>query len=140
MAHRILHLSDPHVTASGFDGDGVNALAALDELLAACRHLPDLDLVVVTGDIADDGSAGGCELVRVRVGAFAAERGIPHIYSTGNHDCRPDFTAALGSGHRGPGDADVGVVLDGLDDERAAVSMVDGLRVITLDSLLPGSA
>lgn len=139
MPHRILHLSDTHVTASGFDEDGVDALAALDQLLHDCRRLTDLDLVVVTGDIADDGSAEGCALVRDRIGSFAAGRGIPQIYATGNHDRRPGFTAALGSGHLDARGTDSGVLLDGLDDERAAVSVVDGLRVVTLDSLVPGS-
>ena len=137
--HRILHLSDTHATATGLDGDGVDALGALDQILRDCRHLSDLDLVVVSGDIADDGSAEGCALVRDRIAAFAAGRGIPHVYTTGNHDRRPGFTAALGTGHRDARNSDAGVLLDGLDDERAAVSMVNGLRVITLDSLVPGS-
>ncbi|HWG12883.1 MAG TPA: metallophosphoesterase [Streptosporangiaceae bacterium] len=138
-SHRILHLSDTHATATGYDADGVNALAALDQILRDCRHLSGLDLVVVSGDIADDGSAEGCALVLDRVGQFAAARGIPHVYTTGNHDRRPGFTAALGSGHREAANADAGVLLDGLDGERAAVSIVNGLRVITLDSLVPGS-
>lgn len=139
MPHRILHLSDTHVTARGVDGDGVDAFAALDRLLHDCRHLTDLDLVVVSGDVADDGSAEGCELVRDRVQAFATSRGIPHVYTTGNHDRRPGFTAALGTGHLSAEGTDVGVLLDGIGDERAAVSVVDGLRVVTLDSLVPGS-
>lgn len=139
MPHRILHLSDPHVGATGQDGHGVDALVALDELLHDCRHLPNLDLVVVTGDIADDGSAQGCTSVRDSVGRFAAARDIPHLYATGNHDRRPGFTAALGTGHLDPGGDDRGVLLEGIDDERAAVSEVGGLRVITLDSLVPGS-
>jgi 3',5'-cyclic-AMP phosphodiesterase len=140
MAHRILHLSDTHVTASGFDAGGVDALASLERILHDCRRLQDIDLVVVTGDVADDGSAEGCALVRERVGKFAEQRGIPHIYTTGNHDRRPGFTEALGSGHlSGDGD-DVGKPLDGIGDERAAVSEVDGLRIVTLDSLVPGSA
>lgn len=138
-SHRILHLSDTHATATGFDGDGVDALASLDQILHDCRHLTGLDLIVVSGDIADDGSAQGCALVRDRIARFAAGRGIPHVYTTGNHDRRPGFTAALGTGHRDAQDAETGVLLDGLDDERAAVSMVNGLRVITLDSLVPGS-
>ncbi|MGZ4774701.1 MAG: metallophosphoesterase family protein [Oryzihumus sp.] len=140
LPHRILHLSDTHVTASGFDEDGVDALGALDQLLHDCRHLTNLDLVVVTGDIADDGSAEGCALVRDRVGRFAGSRGIPHLYATGNHDRRPGFSSALGTGHLDGHGADVGVRLDGLDDERAAVSSVGGLRLITLDSLVPGAA
>lgn len=139
MPHRILHLSDIHMTASGVDEDGVDAAAALDRLLHDCRHLTGLDAVVVTGDIADDGSAEGCALVRERVGQFAARRGIPHIYSTGNHDRRPAFSSTLGTGHLDPDGVDVGVRFDGLEDECAAVSHVAGLRVITLDSLVPGS-
>lgn len=140
MVHRILHLSDAHVTASGFDEDGVPALASLERILVDCRRLEDLDLVVVTGDIADDGSADGCRLVRERVGAFAAERSIPHVYTTGNHDRRPGFAQALGTGHLLPDGRDSGQLLDGCGDERAAVSDVNGLRVVTLDSLVPGSA
>ena len=138
MPHRILHLSDTHVTASGFDEDGVDALASLDQILRDCRHLAGLDLIVVSGDIADDGSAEGCALVRDRVGRFAADRGIPHVYTTGNHDRRPGFTAALGTGHLDARGGDVGRLLRALDGERAAVGAAGGLRVITLDSLVPG--
>lgn len=76
---RILHLSDTHVSANGTDMDGVDAIAALDRILLDARHVPDLDAVVVSGDIADDGSAEGCNAVVERVGAFATARGIPHI-------------------------------------------------------------
>ncbi len=135
---RILHLSDPHVSAEGPDADGVDGVAALERMLLDARHVPNLDAVVVSGDIADDGSAAGCIAVRDRVGTFAAQRGIPHIYSTGNHDRRPGFMQALGSGHIGPGGDDVGELMDPHDDTRAAVSMVGALRVVTLDSLIPG--
>jgi 3',5'-cyclic-AMP phosphodiesterase len=73
---RILHLSDTHVTASGLDADGVDAAGALDRLLRDARFVPDIDLVVVSGDIADDGSEAGCRAVLDRVGRFAAERGV----------------------------------------------------------------
>lgn len=107
-------------------------------MLHDLRHVPDLDLVVVSGDIADDGSAGGCAAVRDRVGAFAAERGIPHIYSTGNHDDRAGFDQALGSGHLSSTGTDIGELLDPARDTRAALTHVGGLRIITLDSLVPG--
>ncbi len=137
--HRILHLSDPHVTAGGFDEDGVNATAALERILHDVRFVAGIDLVLVTGDIADDGSAAGCTAVQERVGRFAAERGVPHVYTTGNHDRLGPFTAALGSGHFTADGQDVGQVLAGAAGERAAVSEVAGLRVITLDSLVAGS-
>ena len=135
---RILHLSDTHVSAVGPDADGVDAIASLDRVLRDARHVHGIDLVVVTGDIADDGSASGCRAVRDRVGAFAAARGIPHVYTTGNHDDRRAFREALGSGHLGADGGDRGAPLDPGPGIRAAVSDTDGLRVITLDTLVPG--
>lgn len=135
---RILHLSDTHVSATGPDEDGVDAVASLELMLRDARHVPGLDLVVVSGDVADDGSAEGCTAVRERVARFAAGRGIPHVYSTGNHDSRPGFAAALGSGHLAADGSDRGELMDAARDTRAAVSRVGGLRVVTLDSLVPG--
>ncbi|WP_433788489.1 metallophosphoesterase family protein [Actinoplanes sp. CA-252034] len=133
--HRVLHLSDPHLTGSGYDEDGVDAAGALDRILYDARFVPDIDVVLVTGDIADDGSAEGCAAVLQRVGAFARERGVPHVYTTGNHDAREPFAKVFGSAHLGPDGVDLG---EGGPD-RAAVSEVGGLRIITLDSLVPGS-
>ncbi|GGU12218.1 metallophosphoesterase [Nocardioides albus] len=135
---RILHLSDIHVSAGGPDMDGVDAVAALEGILRDARHVPGLDAVVVSGDIADDGSAEGCRSVLDRVGAFAAERGIPHIYSTGNHDARGPFREVLGSGHRDPDGSDRGRLLHPDSDLCAAVSFLGELRIVTVDSLVPG--
>lgn len=137
MGFRILHLSDPHVTASGFDAFGVDAIASLDRILHDTQQVRDVDLVLVTGDIADDGSVEGCLAVRERVGEFAAQRGVPHIYTTGNHDDRTAFARAFGSGHlAAAGDDTASRVLAG--PERAGVSIVAGVRIVTLDSLMPG--
>ncbi|MBF4163419.1 metallophosphoesterase family protein [Nocardioides acrostichi] len=135
---RILHLSDTHISRTGPDMDGVDAVGALEGLLRDVRHVPGLDAVVVSGDVADDGSAAGCHTVRERVGAFAAGRGIPHLYCTGNHDARSAFREALGSGHLGPGGENRGRPLAGTEGACAAVSEIAGVRVITLDSLVPG--
>ncbi|CAB4720636.1 MAG: metallophosphoesterase [Actinobacteria bacterium] len=135
---RILHLSDTHLTASGHDEDGVDARGSLRVLLHDLRWVPGIDLVVVTGDLADDGSAQGYAELLAQVGAFAAERGAPLICSTGNHDDRSAFTAALGSGHL-HGGADLGRLAP-LGTTRAASSEVAGVRIVTLDSLVPGHA
>ncbi|MFG2052460.1 metallophosphoesterase family protein [Micromonospora sp. NPDC048930] len=137
--HRILHLSDTHIGADGHDEDGVDAAAALDRILHDARHVPDLDLVVVSGDIADDGSLDGCAAARERVGRFAADRGIPHVYCPGNHDTRRSFAAVLGSGHLAADGTDAGELADPAAELRTAVSVVRGLRVVTLDSLVPGA-
>lgn len=138
MTHRILHLSDTHMTATGFDADGVDAAASLRRILTDARHLDGLDLVMVSGDIADDGSTAGYAVTREIVGDFAARRGIPHVYTTGNHDDRGNFAQVLGTGHLAAGGTGTGRGWAG-GTERAAVSDVNGLRVITLDSLIPGS-
>lgn len=136
---RILHLSDLHLPRlPGVDDDGIDARATLAQLLHDCRRVQGLDLVVVSGDIADDGSEQGYTDALAMVGGFARERGAAHIWCTGNHDARDAFTAVLGSGHLSPAGHDQGRLASLAAGERAAVSEVAGLRVITLDSLVPG--
>lgn len=125
--------------ADGWDEDGVDAAASLSKVLADTRLVPEVDVIIVTGDIADDGSADGCWRVRRAVGQAARARSVPRIYTTGNHDRQPAFRQVLGSGHLGPDDADVAYDEVG-NGQHAAVSMIDGLRVVTLDSLVPGQA
>lgn len=134
---KILHLSDTHIPAARVEEDGVDAFAALEGLLHDCRHLNDLGAVVVSGDVSDDGSDDGYRKVRRLVGEYAAARGIPQVYCPGNHDGRAAFAAALGTGHLGPGGEDVGTLLTG-SGECAAASTVNGHRLITLDSSVPG--
>ena len=86
---RILHLSDTHLTlATGFDGDSVDTRESLRRILHDCRGLPGLDVVVVTGDVADDSSREAYADALELVGGFAGERRIPAVFSTGNHDER----------------------------------------------------
>lgn len=137
---RILHLSDTHLTRTpGPDGDGVDTRESLRRILHDCREVPDLDVVVVTGDIADDGSHEAYTDALELVGAFARQRRIPAIFSTGNHDERAAFTAVLGSGHFDAGGRDQPEdQIGGADGARAAVTLVSGYRIVTLDSLVPG--
>ncbi|MCO8275924.1 metallophosphoesterase [Actinoplanes sp. TRM 88003] len=117
---RILHLSDTHLTrAAGPNADGIDPRESLAGLLRDCGQLTGLDAVLVTGDIADDGSAEAYAAVHALVEPFATERGIPALYTTGNHDDRKPFTDTLG------------VPL-------TAVTVIKGHRVVTLDSLVPG--
>jgi 3',5'-cyclic AMP phosphodiesterase CpdA len=137
---RILHLSDTHLTRiDGPNAFGVNAHESLRRIICDLSSISDLDAIVISGDIADDGSLEAYVAVRDLVRDFAAERNTPVIYSTGNHDEREAFTKALGSGHLGPHGVDLGEqLISSPDTERAAVSTVDGYRFVTLDSLVPG--
>lgn len=130
-------MSDVHLTGTGRDQDGVDAAAALERILHDARFVEGIDLVLVSGDVADDGSVAGYTAAAQRVGRFARAHGIPQVYCPGNHDDRAAFGQVLGSGHLDAAGRDVGQ-LAGPDGERAAVSEVSGLRIITLDSLVPG--
>ncbi|MFD9430521.1 metallophosphoesterase [Streptomyces sp. NPDC060002] len=129
---RILHLSDTHIgRVDGPDGLRVDAADSLRLLLGELRHQRDVDAVVVTGDLADDGSVAAYTTVRKLIGDFARSLDAPVFYTTGNHDERSAFTKVLGSGH-----PDAVLAFPGA--ERAAVSTVGGWRLVTLDSLVPG--
>ncbi|GAB2986342.1 metallophosphoesterase family protein [Actinotalea caeni] len=128
---RILQLTDTHVGGQGGGGDP--ALAALDRLLSDLADVEDLDLVLVTGDVADD--PAGFPLVRERVGDFAAARGLPQVYLPGNGDDPGAFRDHLGSGHLDPSGADTA---PRTGPRGAAVAWHDGVRLVTLDSTVPG--
>lgn len=135
---RILHLSDTHLDrAGGPASDGADGTAALRCLLAELGHLRDLDAVVVTGDIADDGSPEAYERARDLLSAYAGPRGAKIFCTTGNHDDRAAFAGVLGSGHVHTRPE---AVYEGAAGERAAVSTVGGWRLVTLDSVVPGKA
>ncbi|MEU0600546.1 metallophosphoesterase [Streptomyces sp. NPDC006393] len=131
---RILHLSDLHLDEAGApDADGADGTAALRLLLGELRYLDDLDVVVVTGDVADDGSRKAYARVHELLSEYAGRRGAQVVYTTGNHDDRSAFREVLGSGHGQPE-----AVYEGVAGERAAVTTVGGWRLITLDTLVPG--
>ncbi|CAL9278794.1 metallophosphoesterase family protein [Streptomyces sp. SudanB52_2052] len=131
---RILHLSDTHLDRSGGpDADRADGTAALRRLLTELSHLNDLDAVVVTGDVADDGSHKAYARARELLSGYAGRRGANVFYTTGNHDERTAFADVLGSGHVQP-EAEY----EGAAGERAGASTVDGWRLITLDTLVPG--
>ncbi|MFJ9105890.1 metallophosphoesterase family protein [Streptomyces sp. NPDC102405] len=131
---RILHLSDTHVERTDAPNrNGVNATDSLRLMLAELRHLRDVDAVVVTGDIANEGDVEAYTAVRELVGEFARPLDAPVFYTTGNHDEREAFGKVLGSGHPDPER-----LLETGASERAAVSTVGGYRFVTLDSLVPG--
>ncbi|MEU5888357.1 metallophosphoesterase [Streptomyces sp. NPDC047461] len=132
---RILHLSDTHLERTDAPNRrGVNAHDSLRLMLAELRHVQGVDAVVVTGDLADDGTVEAYTAVREMFGEFAQRLGgAPVFCTTGNHDEREAFAEVLGSGHPEPGR-----VLESAEGERAAVSVVAGWRFVTLDSLVPG--
>ncbi|MGI4895836.1 MAG: metallophosphoesterase, partial [Janthinobacterium lividum] len=116
---RILHLSDTHLMAPGALHQGVvDTTAVLREVCAGLQGVGPLDVVVVSGDVSDDGSIASYEAARDIVEAFARAHGALAVYAMGNHDLPTGFTAVLGPVRR--------------------VHDVAGLRVVVLDSSVPG--
>ena len=134
---RLLHLSDLHIPRDlGPNAEGVDARAVLAQLLYDCRRLADIDLVLVSGDVADDGSREGYTDALDLVDSFARRHGAAQAWCVGNHDAREAFSAVLGTGHRDRDGQDVG--RPATANACAATSESSGVRVVTLDSLVPG--
>ncbi len=124
--HAIAHLSDPHLIGGGrlHYGviDNVAHLRAALERLAAVRPAPQA--LVFTGDLADQGEPEAYATLRSIVEPAAAAMGAVVVWTMGNHDERSPFA-------RGLFDSDD----DGFQDR---VHDVDGLRIVALDTSVPG--
>lgn len=124
--HTLVHLSDTHFLANGaalfgrVDTD--RALRrGLDRLV---REVPRADAIVVTGDIADRGEPEAYDRVSALVHPVAERLGARIVWVMGNHDERPVFSERLhGAASSQPQDT---------------VTTIGGLRVIGLDSSVPG--
>ena len=125
--HFLLHLSDTHLLA----GD-----ARLYDRVDSERHLRELfvqveasggrpEAIVFTGDLADRGEPEAYDRLRSIVEPAAERLGAEVIWVMGNHDERAAFRARL-----------FGEVGSARPVDR--VYDVNGLRVITLDSSVPG--
>lgn len=129
----ILHLSDTHLFGDDSLHYGrVDTAAALARTLEQFGGMGDLDLVVASGDLADDGSPRAYQRLRSALEPWAADHGARVVYAMGNHDDRDGFRQVLGSGH-GP---DVSIAAQGPVD---AVSTLGSWRVVTVDSSVPGA-
>lgn len=92
---RVAHLSDTHFLEDGAEPEGGHSYD-IDAAFAAVRdHLlagPHVDLIVVTGDVADHGRAAQYR----RAAAAFAELGAPVNVCPGNHDLAEPFGVAIG--------------------------------------------
>ena len=125
--HFLLHLSDTHLLGAGNRLYGtVDAESHLAELLAeveASRGRPEA--IVITGDLADHGEPEAYERLRAMVEPVAARLGAQVIWVMGNHDDREAFRTELLAEQ--PSTRPIDRVYD-----------INGLRIITLDSTVPG--
>ncbi len=124
----LLHLSDTHLRAAGSHlFDRVDAAAhlrrALDAIEAAALRP---DGIVFTGDLVDLGEQRAYAELRDLVEPFAERLDTRVFWVMGNHDDRGGFRETL---WREPA----------TDDAADRVDEIDGLRLITLDTSVPGA-
>ena len=127
----LLHLSDTHLRAAGsrlFDVvDAAARLAKALDVIDASGIRPDA--LVFTGDLADLGEPEAYAQLRQLVEPFAERLGARVLWVMGNHDERTAFRRGLLGGTTDAAGSDA--PFDRVDE-------LNGLRVITLDSTVPG--
>ncbi|MEZ2390314.1 phosphodiesterase [bacterium RCC_150] len=125
--HILLHVSDSHLMGGSAPLYGsVDSEAQLrqlfDEVLAS-KVRPDA--VIFTGDLADRGESRAYEKLREIVEPACRAMGARVIWAMGNHDDRGNFRAGL---------------FDQIGNDQPVdySYFVNGLRIITLDTSVPG--
>lgn len=125
--HFLLHISDTHLLGGGRRlYDTVDSTAHLRELFAELESSEGRpEAIVFTGDLADKGEPEAYATLRDIVEPAAERLGAQVIWAMGNHDNRASLRAAL---------LDEAPSMKPID----RVYDVNGLRVITLDTSVPG--
>ncbi|MGH9122813.1 MAG: metallophosphoesterase family protein [Acidimicrobiales bacterium] len=154
----VVVLSDIHLIPGGAFGAGTslpelvyprdNLVAAL-ELIGKWEVPPDVFLL--TGDLVHEGDKESYEDLAALMATAAKTTGADVVYLPGNHDLRSNFRRHLlgvdgsgkvggqGEGQEGDDGGGGGDGGDGGgDDEIRQVQRSGGLRIVALDSLIPG--
>ena len=124
--HVVAHLSDPHLLAGGArQYDVIDPEAGLRLALERLGRLsPRPDVLVFTGDLADKAEPAAYARLRELVEPVVADLGAQVVWTMGNHDERAPYAAGM-----------FGSDDDGCQDRAYDV---DGLRVLALDTSVPG--
>jgi len=126
-SHVLAHLSDTHLTARGVAYNGVidadaTLARAVQVLRTAIADGVGLDAVVASGDLTDTGDPDAYRRVRTALESLD----LPVIWANGNHDVRTAFHEHV-------------LDLPDLPEPVLQVHDLSGLRVIALDSTVPGA-
>ncbi|MGB0099858.1 MAG: phosphodiesterase [Nocardioides sp.] len=124
--HVIAHLSDPHLLADGArQYDAIDTEAGLELALARLARLDRApQALVFTGDLADRAEPAAYTRLREIVEPAAAAMSAEVVWVMGNHDERAAYARELF-------DSDDATTQDRVHD-------IDGLRIVSLDTSVPG--
>ncbi|MEO6999498.1 MAG: metallophosphoesterase [Terracoccus sp.] len=124
--HVIAHLSDPHLLAGDRLLSGhIDTAAQLRQALRRVEESEEaIDAVVLSGDLTDSADPDAYALLLEIARPVADRLGAALVMTGGNHDERGPLAAAL-----------YGIDTDAPQDRATDVR---GLRVVTLDSAVPG--
>jgi 3',5'-cyclic AMP phosphodiesterase CpdA len=122
-----LHLSDLHLVRPGQLVSGIDPMRQLRAVLARLGTLAVAPaFVVVSGDLSDDGSPESYEVVNQVLAELGGD-GTPVLLALGNHDDRATFRRVV------LGESGAGAL-----EPYCSSETFGGLRVIVLDSTIPG--
>jgi Icc protein len=122
-----LHLSDLHLAPPGQRVVGIDPMRQMRSVLARMARLAEAPaFIVVSGDLTENGSAASYAVVN-EVLIELGGGGTPLLVALGNHDDRAAFRRVVLGEKRA-------------DDQGPYCysRLIDGLRVIVLDSTIPG--
>jgi 3',5'-cyclic AMP phosphodiesterase CpdA len=130
--HTLIQLTDLHLVAEpGELRHGVDTADALARALTTVEESGVRPAALLfTGDLADAGEPGAYERLREIVEPVARRLGAPALFAMGNHDDRAALRRHL-----------LGVRLRGEPADTAPldhITWVGGLRIVVLDSTVPG--
>lgn len=79
---KIIHMSDLHLTGNGTPVWGENSRRKFMSALSQVRSMEDIDVIIVSGDISDDGTIDSY----IYADQEFAKLNIPTYWCAGNHD------------------------------------------------------
>ena len=126
--HTLIHLSDTHILPTEDDRlhgvDTFTNLAQVFQQIAVSGVQPDA--VILSGDIANGGEPESYRRARQLLDEWQARLEARMIVAMGNHDARAPFREGL-------------LGIKASDEPVEYVEWLDGLRVLILDSTVPGA-
>lgn len=123
---RILHITDTHLPGKEAPGlHDVPVWKLLDRLLELVGNMPEKpDLLLHTGDLAENGEVEAYEKFHARVSAL----GVPYLVLNGNHDSPEALASSLGMPSVSHADKQFSIDF---------VHEVDGFPIVGLDTWHP---